>query len=74
MMTKEEIKEYVENDIQYHMDEFGLEREEVEGVVMDNIILRYIDNKISKEDMLQCADYLKYDLNLDIIENKKNKK
>ena len=60
-MNKKEIKKYVENDIEYHCNEFGLQREEVVEVVAINIFDRYIKGLISKEDLIQCHKYLGYD-------------
>ena len=67
-MTKEEVKNYVEDIIDYHCDEFGLEREEVIETVMINIIFSYERNELTKEDLLKCADYLEYELDMDVID------
>ena len=67
-MTKEEIKQYVENDIEYHCGEFDLPREVAIEPVMINIVYRYKIGKLSREDLTACADYLGYTLNVDLID------
>ena len=67
-MTKEEIKNYVEDDIAYHCGEFDLPREVAIETVMINIICRYKNGELSKEDLLSCADYLGYTLDVELID------
>ena len=67
-MTKEEIKKYVEEDFQYHKDEFGLEREDAMDTVIINLIYRYEINKLSREDLLQCGEYLGFTLDMAVID------
>ena len=64
----------VEEEIAYHMDEFGLEREDVLQVALENIIFRYDEGLISKEDLLQCADYLGFVFDMEKIEKTKQKR
>ena len=70
-MTKEEIKKLMEEEIEYHMFEFDLEREEVLDVAIYNMIDRYMRDELSKEDLTMCADYLDMELNFDEIERRK---
>ena len=67
-MNKSEIKKYVEDQIAYHCDEFGLVREEVVSVVLLNCIEYFHRGELSKEDLLACADYLNLVIDLDEIE------
>ena len=67
-MTKEEIKNYVEDDIAYHCGEFDLPREVAIETVMINIICRYKNGNLSREDLVGCADYLGYTLDVDLID------
>ena len=73
-MTKEEIKKYVEDQIEYHCDEFGLSREEVEETVMINIIGDYEKDEISKEDLIQCGEYLGFNFKIKPIDVVKMKR
>lgn len=63
-MTKKEIKKYVEDQIEYHCEEFGLEREEVEDVVMKNIVIHFYNDEISGDDLVECGNYLGYQIDL----------
>ena len=64
-MTKKEIKKYVEDQIEYHCEEFGLEREEVEDVVMKNIVIHFYNDEISGDDLVECGNYLGYQIDLE---------
>lgn len=70
-MTKEEIKNYVENDIDYNCQEYDLEREDVIGVVMYNIIYRYHEDQITVDDTIECANYLGFEIDKDKLINSK---
>ena len=70
-MNKKEIKEYCEEGIKIHCEEFDLEREEAIEVVMLNIIETYYDDKTSEEWMMGCANYLGYDLDIEKIRKEK---
>lgn len=67
-MNKNEIKQLVEENIEFHCDEFGLEREEVIDVVLGNFIIDYENERISREDLLQCAEYLECEIDIDYID------
>ena len=67
-MNEQEIKKYVEERIEYHCDEFGLKREEVLYTVLVNIVYEYEHEDISEEDLLKCADYLGFELDMEEIE------
>ena len=71
-MNKKEIKEYCEEGIRIHCEEFDLEREEAIEVVMLNIIETYYDDKTSEEWMMGCANYLGYDLDIEKIHKEKS--
>ena len=73
-MTKKEIKEYVENDIQNACDEGGLSREEVLETVLINIIYRYEIGLLTKEDLLQCGEYLGVELDMSAIDEQITKR
>ena len=68
-MTKETIRSYVEDEIAYHIDESGWEREDVMEVAMLNMLYRYANDMLAKEDLLQCANYLGYELNMDLLDD-----
>ena len=70
-MKQEEIKNYIENQIAYHCDEFGLTREEATEVVLLNCVEFFYNDQLSKEDLLQCARYLEYEIGIDAIEKEK---
>ena len=67
-MKKKEIAKYVEDQIDYHCDEFGLEREEVLTVVLLNCFEYFRKGKLSKEDLFACSNYLNLELCLDEME------
>ena len=67
-MTNEEIKKYVEEQLEYHMDEFNLSKEEVEESVMINIIHEYETGKLCREELLKCGEYLGYELDINAID------
>ena len=67
-MTKEETKNYVEEMYDYHCSEFGITREEAEGVILPNLIYHYELGLIGREDLGKCAEYLGYDLDLDEVD------
>ena len=71
-MTKNEIKKYVEDQIEYHCEEFGLEREEVEEVVMKNIVIHFYNDEISGDDLVECGNYLGYEIDLEETTKDKN--
>ena len=66
-MNKNEIKEYVENEIEYHMNEFDLEREDTLDVVLINIIDRFINDEIDEQWLLDCSEYLGRELDINLI-------
>ena len=68
-MSKEEIKNYVEGQIECHCDEFGLTREEVTEVVLLNCVEYYRMDELSEDDLVRCANYLGYEINLDLLNN-----
>lgn len=70
-MNKKEIMNYVEDQIAYHCDEFGLVREEVEEVVLLNCVEYYYHDDLSLEDLIKCAEYLDYPLNVELIKIEK---
>ena len=67
-MNKNEIKQLVEENIQFHSEEFGLEREEAVDIVFKNFVIDYEFEKISKEDLLQCVEYLGYEIDIDTLD------
>ena len=67
-MTKEEIKNYIENIIEYNCSESDLEREDVLYSAILTAIYHYELKEISKEDLLQCADYLEFALDMEEID------
>ena len=73
-MTKSEIKQFIEEQFDYHMSEFDLTREEAEEVVLINTIGYYYEDKISQEDLIECTNYLGCKLDLDAIEKEKAEK
>ena len=50
-MTQEEANKIVEEEIAYHMDEFGLEREEAIDIAHLNFSIKYIHGEYSKEEV-----------------------
>ena len=71
-MTKNEIKKYAEDQIEYHCEDFGLEREEVEEVVMKNIVIHFYNDEISGDDLVGCGNYLGYQIDLEETTKDKN--
>ena len=59
-MTKEQIKQMVEDEFEAQMYELGhgCEREDVEEVVLLNMIANYQYRKIGRDDLLACAEYM----------------
>ena len=70
-MNKAEIMNYIEDQIEYHCDEFGLTRKEVTGVVLLNCIEYFYKDELSEEDLVKCANYLKYRVDLHEVEEEK---
>ena len=50
-MTKEEIKKLIDDMFGYHLDEFGLEKEESVQVVAESIAYMYFKGEILEEDL-----------------------
>ena len=71
MKNINDIKRFVEDQINYHCEEFGLTREEVTETVMLNCIEFYYADLLSKDDLLKCSDYLEYEVDIDTIEKEK---
>ena len=69
-MTNKEIKEMCEQEIEYHMSEFDLEREEVLDVAIYNMIDRYMQGTLSREDLIKCGDYLGFELHMEVIDKR----
>ena len=72
-MEQEELIKFVEENIDYHMSEFDLPREDAEDVVVDNLIYWYLHDEISKDDMVNGAEYLGYGINLEAADKEKEK-
>ena len=70
-MEPNEIKNYIENQIAYHCDEFGLEREEVTEVVLLNCIEYFYRDELSEEDLLECAKYLAMEIDVESARKEK---
>lgn len=70
-MNKEEIKQYVEDHIEYHCSEFGLEREEVIDVVITNLVYSYYENDITESELVDCCEYLGYEVDLEQVRKDK---
>ena len=70
-MNEVQIKEYVEGQIEYHCDEFGLQREEVIDIVMKNIVIQFFKDLIDEKDFVCCGNYLGYDIDLNKIKEGK---
>lgn len=70
-MKNEEIKKYVEDQIAYHCDEFGLIREEVEEVVLLNCIEYFYRDALSEKDLLKIAKYLNIEIDTELIKKEK---
>ena len=69
-MKKEEINNYVENIIDALCNESGLTREEVLWDAAINCIEYFYRDNLSKEELINCAEYLGYELDIDEIEKK----
>jgi hypothetical protein len=69
-MTIKQIKEMCEKEIEYHMNEFDLEREEVLDTAILNMIDRYMQGKLTKEDLIKCGNYLGFNLNMTEIDKR----
>ena len=72
-MNKKEIKKYVEDDIAFHCDEFGLQREEAIDVAVTNNVYLFFDDLLSEKDLIQYCEYLNYDLDIDKVREEKIK-
>ena len=70
-MNKEEIKQYVEDEIEFHCDEFGLQREEVIEVVITNLVYSYYESIINEDDLVKCCEYLGYKVDLEQVRKDK---
>ena len=73
-MKKEEINNYVENIIDDLCNESGLTREEVLWDAAINCIEYFYRDNLSKEELINCAEYLGYELDIDEIEKEKAKR
>lgn len=71
-MNNQEIKNYVENIINAQCEESGLIREEVTEVTLLNCIELFYRDELSKEDLIGCAKYLEYEIDVDAIEKEKS--
>ena len=71
-MNAKDIKKFVEDQINYHCEEFGLIREEVTETVVLNCIEFFYAEILSKDDLLKCAKYLEYEIDIDAIEKEKD--
>lgn len=70
-MTKKEIKEYLDEQVEFHCQEFGIEREAALEVVFQNNYFEYFEDFITLDDLAMCADYLGFNFDRDLaIESK----
>ena len=72
-MNENEVKEYIEGLFENLMHGDGGEfiREEVEDCVIGNIVFAYRYGEITRDDLLKCAEYLKVELDMDVIDKEK---
>ena len=70
-MKNQKIAQYVEDIISAQCEESGLIREEVTEVTLLNCIELFYRDELSKEDLVECAKYLEYEIDLDAIEKEK---
>ena len=74
-MTKEEMKQKVENMIADQMNESGLTEEEVLEPVMISLVYEFYDDQITSEDLMYGLDYLGYAYDEEVlIKNKEERK
>ena len=74
-MTKEEMKQKVENMIMDQMNESGLTEEEVIEPVMISLVYEFYDDQITINDLVYALDYLGYAYDQEtLIQNKEERK
>ena len=59
-MTKQELQQTINSDIEYHMDEFNLSYEEAKEEAKNNYVLNYVYSNISEEDFLALIKEMGY--------------
>lgn len=59
-MTKQELQQTINSDIEYHMDEFSLSYEEAKEEAKNNYVLNYVYSNISEEDFLALIKEMGY--------------
>lgn len=68
------IKQCVEDDINDYLNSFPkATRKEAEQMILLMKTYVYIGNALSEEDLIKCADYLGYELDMDVIKEEKRK-
>ncbi len=70
-MTKNEIQQHIEDLIDYQLSESNLTREDVLEVTMLNCLEEFYDDRLALEDLLKCAKYLEYDIDVAAAEEEK---
>ena len=71
-MLEEEVKKYIEDDINYYLSHFPkATREAAEQMMLQMKIYMYVGEAMSKEDLLEYAGCLGYTLNMEAIEKYK---
>lgn len=71
-MLEKDVKEYIENDINYYLSHFPkATREAAEQMMLQMRIYTYVGDGMSKEDLQEYADCLGYTLNMEAIEKYK---
>ena len=66
-MTREEIKNYIEEAFEWHMAESGMEREEVYETVVMNAVYAYYNDHIELEDLMGMMEELEFELDVERV-------
>ncbi len=73
-MTKQELQQRIKNDMDYHMEEFGLSMAEAFDITADNYILGYIAAKVSEEDLMALMEEMGYSVDIKKLKEEKMKR
>ena len=70
-MTREEIKNYIEEAFEWHMHESGLEREDLVEMVAVNAIYAYFYDEFELDDVIQILEELDWEIDAKDLQNMK---